>query len=163
MKSAPRRAENAISDLLNAKLKLIGASPVSRVPVTGRTGPDISINEIGLVIDVKNRGEIPMGIFHDKPVSFGPYLAVPLDQLELLLTDEPTPIDFTSKIVSGYMDHMHEWTVANYPNGITCVILHKSGACAAMQHRQKMPFGKSMFVIHFESRRRLRERWLTHN
>ena len=162
MKSAPRRAEVAVAGILSEKLKLIGASPVKRVPVIGRTGPDISINEIGLVIDVKNRGEIPGGIFHNELVSFGPFLAVPLDQIELLLAAEPIPIHFASKIVSDYWEHMHEWTAANYPNGITCLILHKSGASAVMKGKAKMPFGKSMFVIHFESRRRLQERWLIH-
>jgi hypothetical protein len=159
MKDAPRRAENAVASLLSAKFASIGASPVERIPVIGRIGPDISINELGLVIDVKNRGEVPLGLFHDELVTFGGFLAAPLDRFELLIDGDPKPIDFSSLTVLGYYAHMDVWRLERRPEGITCVILHRSGASYRMKHKAKMPFGKSMVVISIDNRRRLQEKW----
>jgi hypothetical protein len=159
MKSAPRRAENAVAKFLTEKSELVGASPIERKPCTGRTGPDVSINELGLIVDVKSRGEVPNCIFYDELVTFGSYIAVPLDKFELLIDGEPREVPVKSKIVDGYFNHMDEWTTDHSPNGITCVILHKSGASGVMRGKAKMPYGKSMVIISTQSRRRLKEKW----
>ena len=154
MKNAPRRAENAIAALLSEKFAQIGAAPVERVPVIGRTGPDITINEIGLVVDVKNRKEVPLGLFHDGLIKFGGLLAAPIEKFELLVSDEePRAVDFSSTTVLNYYLHMHAWTINHRLDGITCVILHK------VMNPAKMPYGKSMVIISFTDRRRLQQRW----
>jgi hypothetical protein len=155
MKSAPRRAENVIALLLSEKFAAIGASEVVRIPVIGRTGPDITINEVGLVVDVKNRKEVPNGLFHDDLIRFGDLLAAPIEKFELLVGEEkPREVDFLSVTVLNYYTHMHEWTMNHRLDGIACVILHKVKPA-------KMPFGKSMVIISFADRRRLQTRWKT--
>jgi hypothetical protein len=158
MKSAPRRAENAVAMILSKHFANIGVDAVERIPVTGRVGPDITLNRLKLVVDVKNRAEVPDGIFHDTLVEFGDFLAVPLDKFGTIFS-EPVEIFFKSKIVSGYYLHMKEWTDAHEPDGIACVILHKSGAALSTKRRARMPFGKSMLVISKSDLGRLQERW----
>ena len=59
MKARPRRAENRVADELNKWFMQQGFSPIQRIPIIGRTGPDYTFNELELVIDEKSRLEVP--------------------------------------------------------------------------------------------------------
>lgn len=150
MKQRPRRVEREAALLLSKFFLSISCSPVERIPVLGRTGPDITINELGLVVDVKSRIEVPVGTFYDRPVSFGDgYSAVPLANIQDLLTSEGEPVSFKSKQVDAWYAHMDEWTQTHQPDGISALILH----------RPKMPYGKAMFIL--KNRRRFIEKCQT--
>ncbi len=151
MKARPRSVENRVADALNDHFRLMGCSPVERIPVLGRTGPDISINEMNLVVDVKSRREVPKSIFFplSVPFAFDGMVAARLTNLNTLWEPEHVPalLDFSSKLIRGYLEHMEEWTKAKAPGGVSCVILH----------RPEMPVGSSVAVIHSHNRRRLFE------
>ena len=151
MKARPRSVENRVADALNEHFQRLGCASVERIPVLGRTGPDISINEMNLVVDVKSRLEVPKAIFFPLavPFAFDRMVAVRLTNLSTLWDPEQyaAPLDFSSKIIRGYLEHMEEWTKAKAPAGVSCVILH----------RPEMPVGSSVVVIYSTSRRRLFE------
>lgn len=150
MKQRPRRVEREAAKLLSDFFRSIGCSPVERIPVLGRTGPDISLNELGLVVDVKSRLEVPLGAFFDHPVCCqGVYYAVPLDRIADLLISEGDPVPFKSKQVDAWYAHMEAWTLVNQPDGISALILH----------RPKLPYGKAMLIL--KNRRRFVEKCLT--
>ena len=73
--------ENRVAAYLSALFAGIGLSPVERIPVLGRTGPDLTINELGLVVDVKSRQACPKMYFCGSVCFDGEYLAVPLSLL----------------------------------------------------------------------------------
>lgn len=150
MKARPRGVEREVAALLSKFFLSIGCSPVERIPVLGRTGPDITINELGLVVDVKSRIEVPVGTFYDHTVSFSDgYSAVPLAKIHDLLISEGEPVSFKSKQVDAWYAHMDEWTQKHQPDGISVLILH----------RPKLPYGKAMFIL--KNRRRLIEKCQT--
>ena len=136
MLSRPRFAENKVASILSEKFEVIGLSPVERIPVTGRRGPDLSINESELVIDIKSRLQVPAGIFSDTAMFFDNYYAVPLS----LFPELPDGIHstFASVIVTKWFDNMGLWTTEKRRNGITALVLHKP----------KMPYTKAMLIIH---------------
>ncbi len=105
----------------------------------------MTINELQLVVDVKSRKEVPKGIYFDHLVELDGFLAVPLCQLGEVLYGDPVPAEFRSKIVRDYYAHMDEWRLANFPEGITTLVLH----------RPKMPIGDSMFIISLKDRSKL--------
>lgn len=149
MKARPRSVENRVTDLLNEHFAHLHMLPVSRIPVLGRTGPDISINEMEMVVDVKSRKEVPKAIFFPlaAPFTFDGLVAARLANLPVLWDEQQVPavLDFSSRIIKTYIDHMDEWTRANCPGSVSCVILH----------RPEMPIGASVVVIYSNSRRRL--------
>ena len=154
MKARPRSVENRVADALNDHFKTLAVSPVERIPVLGRTGPDISLNELGLVVDVKSRKEISKTVFFPLicPFYFDGLLGVRLANLDTLWKDEgrgarPPFLDFSSKMIRDYLDHMEEWTKTHAKDGVSCVVLH----------RPEMPIGSSVAVIYQTSRRRLIE------
>ena len=155
MKARPRHAENEVARIFTEIFARAEHSPVERIPTTGRTGPDISINEVGLVIDVKSRLEVPKGIFRDHPFTFDGYYAVPLSMFPTLEAVEQST--FASVIISHYFDHMHEWTMLKRKTGITALVLH----------RPKMPYGKAMLIINYSNMEELCKRmnllFLVHN
>jgi hypothetical protein len=150
MKARPRRAERDVAALLSKFFRSIGRSPVERIPVLGRTGPDITLNALGLVVDVKSRIEVPMGAFFEHPVCYqGIYDAVPLAKVADLLISEGIVVPFKSKQVDYWYAHMDEWTQVHQPDGISALVLH----------RPKMPYGKAMLIL--KNRRRFIEKCQT--
>lgn len=150
MKARPRSVENRAAEAVSAHFAALGLPGVSRIPVLGRAGPDLGWNEMKLIIDVKSRKEIPKAIFFPLtvPFCFDGMAAARLANLNTLWEDHPAaPLDFSSKIIRDYLEHMEEWTREECPEGISCVILH----------RPEMPIGASVAVIHFHNRRRLIE------
>ena len=150
MKARPRSVEREVARALSRFFVQNDLSPVERIPVLGRTGPDLTSNELGLVIDVKSRLEVPRTPFTPYPIIvFDEELklvGVRLKDLPLLVVDTPvTPIDFSSTLVRRWYLHMQEWTLANHPNGISALVLH----------RPKMPIGAALLILSHENRRRL--------
>jgi len=148
MKSRPRRAENEVAARLTAFFVSINLGPVERVPVTGRTGPDISINEIGLVVDVKSRLEVPKAVFEVEPgrvMRMQNHYIMRLSDLGLLLEyDLPFQVSNKySRMVGRWFAHMQSWRRVHQPNGFTALVLHRPGmkyddAVLVVQHYKKL-------------------------
>ena len=141
-----KRVEVRVAEILSEIFSDAGKDPVERIPILGRTGPDISYNQIELIVDVKSRHQVPKGSLAVK----GQALAL-RDMLGFQLEDLPnlanlSPFTATpSRLVSGWLSHMHEWKIQNVPTGITCVVLH----------RPHMPVGQSTVIIYAKERNTL--------
>jgi len=140
MKARPRRVEREIAALLSEKFTAIGMRPVVRIAVLGRTGPDITLNEFNLVVDVKSRLQVPAGYIVSEPTQFGDLIAVPMSEINQLFN--PSCQGKVSVTVEHWFAHMNEWTQENAPGGITALVLHKP----------KLPYGKSILIIHKNSK-----------
>jgi len=132
MKSRPRSVEREVAKYLSEVFVTLGYSPVRRIPTTGRTGPDISINEARFVIDVKSRIEVPkMMVVPDGHVlRYNHFLvALRLKHLSDLLhgTANLTFVEWDeySRTVEDWWRHMDEWTQENEKDAITTLILHR--------------------------------------
>ena len=152
MKARPRRVEREVARHLNELFSDAGMSPVERIPVLGRTGPDITINECGLVIDVKSRKEVPKLILpaQGQVLRMGNLISFRLSELMDVISAKELEMEWTgnSVIVQRYWDHMNEWTLTEREMpSVTCVILHKSGA--------RMPIGNSSVIILEKERTKL--------
>ena len=125
MKARPRSVEREVADYLSRIYRNNGYSPVNRIPILGRTGPDLEINEANLVIDVKSRIAVPQShmLGRSKLGRFGEYVGVSLFSLgsELLKPQDVRP----SVMVRDWLAHMDEWTREFRPNGVSVIILHK--------------------------------------
>lgn len=127
MKARPRSVERRAAEVLSEWFQSLGFSSVDRVPVLGRTGPDIEINELGLVIDVKSRLHVPKSylIPTSEIWQFGFHVGVRLKDLNLLLGRGDRRYQKTSRQVEWWFAHMDEWRCNNEPDGITAIILHR--------------------------------------
>ncbi len=125
MKPRPRSVEREVSECLSEIYLRHNYSPVKRIPVLGRTGPDIEINETRFVIDVKSRIAVPQSHLLGNGVMgmFGEYVGVRISELEResFMSRSLRP----SLLVLAWLKHMDEWTLAYMPNGISVVILHR--------------------------------------
>ena len=131
MKARPRRVENQVADYLSAFFVGHGHDPVERIPILGRTGPDLTINSVGLVVDVKSRKSIPKCFtVPAQEVNYtGRYFICRLSSIERMATNiDDNWYDIKSKMVDDWYDHMDEWTKDNQPNGITALVLHRTGS-----------------------------------
>lgn len=149
MKARPRSVERRVAEELSKLFTPLGMSEVKRLPVTGRTGPDIEINEAGLVVDVKSRKQVPKSSIAVKGevLEFDNMIGVRLSDLPNLA--DLIPVSATpSVLVTTWLSHMHEWTVQNEPEGISCVIIHRPG----------MPVGNSTVIIYSTERNTLCQR-----
>ena len=153
MKSRPRTAENKIADQFSNVFIKYGYEPVIRIPVLGRTGPDLTINETKLVIDAKSRIQTPVSFIIPCFVTHGNLLALPISKMDTLCFYDPQPVEYTSKIIGDWLDHMNEWTVKNVPDGISGITLH----------RPKLAFDKAVLVFYKSDLERFRNLWKTNN
>lgn len=143
MQSRPRRVENKIAEELSAFFSENSLNPVERIPILGRTGPDLTINQSGLVLDVKSRQSCPQGVFNaveETGKAKSKSLAIyQLDRLQETFLEQQglymTCRD--SKMVLTWLCHMQEWTDENMPWGTSGLILHKP----------ELPYGKSVLVL----------------
>jgi hypothetical protein len=134
MKSRPRYAENRIAK----ELTEIFGVPFERIPVLGRTGPDLTVNKTKLVIDVKSRQSCPKGYFWNDMLHLpGGHVSVSLQNLKDL-DKLPKIWRHRSIVVARWLDHMHEWTVENVPDGISALVIH----------RPNMPYGEARLVFY---------------
>ena len=143
MKQRPRRAENRIAEILNQFFTHNNLTPIDRIPVLGRTGPDLTINETGLAIDVKSRKSCPKKIFastHKSGKAMGDsYCAFSLEHLQdALAQGQGQYMTFTeSKTVLKWLVHMEKWVKQNAPSGIPALVIH----------RPQMPYGKALLIV----------------
>ena len=159
MKPRPRAVENRVAAYLTDLFVQAGMSPVERIPVLGRTGPDISLNELKLVVDVKSRLECPKTYFCGTVCFDFEHWIIPLAQIPAFLDyPDSQPLEgefphkylsYTSALVRGYWSHMDEWTRQYEPDGITAIVMH----------RPKMPVGRAVLIISKEDKRRFTTRW----
>lgn len=131
MKPRPRSVEREVAEFLSRIYQANGYSPVKRIPILGRTGPDIELNETGFVIDVKSRLAVPQSHMLKAGTlgRFGlgasaDYIGVRLSELgrESFKGYDIRP----SKMVWDWLCHMDEWRSEQLPNGISVIILHKN-------------------------------------
>ncbi len=154
MKQRPRHAENKIAEILNHIFTQHGLSPVERIPILGRTGPDLTTNEAGLAIDVKSRKACPIKHFRAAEktgkASCDSYCAFTLDRLPQTLIEKRGGYGTfpESKLVTGWLDHMRAWVTEWMPAGIPGLVLH----------RPQMPYGKSLLILGLSDIGLLRER-----
>jgi hypothetical protein len=141
-KSVECEVAKTLSDILFD----VGKSPVYRIPILGRTGPDITINEVGLVIDVKSRKAIPERMFaiENTVTYFGDFVGFRLEDLLKVNRLDHSEIATMSNLVLKWWEHMDEWTQKYHP-GITTIILHRS----------RMPIGRATVIIHQKDRSEL--------
>lgn len=151
MKPTPRRAENRIAEYLSEEFEHYGLSPVERIPVIGREGPDITINEFGLVIDVKSRKSVPKSYLVSSPVLGYAHALIPLKCLKDNLHYIPKYGAVYSKTVNQWLAHMDKWRQDNYPDGISGVIIRKPVS--------SLPFGSSVLVIYSHQLEEYQQRW----
>ncbi len=132
MKRRPRRIEQQVAEWVSAFSTSKGCRPVARIPVLGRTGPDIKINELGLVIDVKSRQNVPHSAFleKDRIVLFSDgLLAVRLDELADLFDParEPNLQRVGLATLWSWWAHMDEWRREFCPSGVSTLVVHRPG------------------------------------
>jgi hypothetical protein len=145
VKARPRSVERKVAQYLSRVFSDIGKSPVERIPVLGRTGPDITCNEVGLVIDVKSRLQVPKSSLPAQ----GHIIRFTNDLIVFRLMDiqnlpslaEGRPVDAPASVMEWY-SHMDKWTQEHKPGGITALVLH----------RPRMPIGNSGVVINYSDR-----------
>jgi len=154
MKSRPRQAENRVAEILSDFFVKHGLSPVERIPILGREGPDITMNEARLVIDVKSRKECPAGMLKDVKEYLKAYshtLAVfRLDSLDQALMDKSHFANLTkdSVMVTRWLDHMADWTESSTTGGIPAIVIHQP----------QLPYGQSALIMYQSDVGLLRER-----
>jgi hypothetical protein len=140
--------ERAAAIELNHILSDIGKfEPIERIPINGREGPDLTVNETGLVINVKSRKCIPDRLF-PKPyqlLQFGNLVGFHAEQLYLAPQFEVTANLPSWKMLQDWYDRMESWTLTNQPDGISAILLHKP----------RMPYGNMAVVVHYDNLRRL--------
>ena len=151
MKRRPRRIEQMVAERLTSRFAIMGMSPVERIPVLGRTGPDITINESKLAIDVKSRLAVPVGSYtiRDGKIYEDPtgLLYVKLKSFLLIYSDNLSTSEhlFTSVAVRDWLDHMAEWSKEN--DSFPAVVIHRPGTWV----------DNAVFVIYADDRLRLKE------
>lgn len=149
MKLAPRRSENAVAKILTEYFAKLGMSPVERVPVIGRKGPDISINEFGLVVDVKARAGLPVFLneAHKYPlICTGSLIGASLNNIDNLASyPVPEIKEFPmSKTLMRHWEHMDEWTDKHVPHGISALVVRRTGE----KQKRGMDYNHSVLLIH---------------
>lgn len=145
-----KAAERAIAAELNKTLSDAGNfKPIERIPLLGREGPDLTINESGLVINVKSRQSIsPRLIPAPAQMLFcGELVIFRLAELPCLYSFpvDPIPAD-RSRLLEEWWALMEKWTRQFEPErGISAIILH----------RPRMPYGDVGIAVHINDLRRL--------
>ena len=124
----------------------VGMSPVERIPLLGRDGPDLTINETGLVINVKSRKKTPEWVCapKEKLLVYGDLVGFRLKHLLEVqrMAQEDAP---QWKQLLDWYEHMDDWTKKKKPDCISAIFVHKP----------RMPIGNMTVVIHKNHLRRL--------
>ena len=143
-----KQVERGAAEELNRVLSGIGNfTPVARIPLLGREGPDLTVNETGLVINVKSRSVIPARLFpeHSQLLRIGDLVVFRLAALPLASRYEPCEPMQPWKKLQDWYDLMDQWTQEYQPGGISAIFLH----------RPRMPYGNMGIAIHHANLRRL--------
>ena len=168
-----KAVERSVAEELNRILSGVGNfSSIERIPLLGRDGPDLTMNEAGLVINVKSRKTIHPRLFPS------PFELLYCDSLVIFAISELTKVNASlmepvkidgSRTLQGWYDQMETWT-NNLKQGMTSttIIRHstmpvekwtddfkQNCISAIILHRPRMPFGKCAVAIDFNNLRRL--------
>lgn len=152
MKARPRSVENRVAGEFSKIFTRYGLEPVARIPVLGRTGPDVSINKAGFVIDVKSRKKVPKTYLYVPwkkcgIAQAGQFLLCPIKHFDEFVIrgkrEVGPPLDFQSGPVREWWLHMDEWTRRNRPGDFSMIVLHKP----------RIPIGNAVVVFHEKDRR----------
>jgi len=139
MKRRPRRIENRIAAILNDTLYTpLGLAPVERIPILGRTGPDITINQFGLAIDAKSRKSVPLSylLTPEEICTFSApgqpdQLGFRLCDIARVLNGDHSAFNTTSQkqsvTVTGWLNHMSAWALDNPLKPTPMLVLHQPG------------------------------------
>ena len=151
MKSRPRRVENRVAEEFNKLFSSLGLGRIERIPAPGREGPDMTWNELKLIIDPKSwltnpKNHMIVSGYYDH----GPYVSIKLDEFLTLLNGTAVK-EFrkSSSTVLKLLEHLDSWTKENVPEGISAIVLH-------WPH---MRIANSVVVIKVEDVERLQERY----
>ena len=131
-KSTWKVVEKKIAEQLNIYFNEIGMKEIARIPILGRNGPDLTVNESGLLIDVKHRLSNPKFLqMEDGQVAKVGHSLLAVKVKDIYSLAETDRIDVAlrgSRLVHKYYDHMHSHSREKkyMPNGnaIPCIILH---------------------------------------
>ena len=153
MKPRPRSVEREVAAALSALFDSIHHAPVERIPVLGRCGPDLSYNDLQLIIDVKSRLKVPQShlagtlpfLTEDGLIGIRLERLLDLSWQAAFHKAEPTP---ASRTVRSWWEHMDEWRRDHEPQGVSALVLH----------RPRMPIGHATVIIHSLDRSRLCQR-----
>ena len=149
MKPRPRSVEREVAARMSVHFGMMGLSPVERIPVLGRTGPDLDINESRLAIDVKSRKSVPLGVMVESGICSNSYglLFVRLCDFLLLYSDLPISEDhlFPSKVVNDWYVHMKTW--ADIHDAIPALVVHRPG----------LMIDRAVFVVSASDQIRMKE------
>lgn len=127
MKSRPRSVENRVAEELNKLFEKLGFSKIERIPAPGRTGPDMTWNELKLAVDPKSRKANPKShiITDDNIYDHGEYITVKLSNFFMLLNLHKTAnTRKSSKVVWELLQHLDEWRIQNLQDGVSIIVLH---------------------------------------
>ena len=153
MNSTWKNVELSIARELNLFFERHNLSPVQRKPVNGRSGEDIYTNELGLCIDVKHRQSIPKIYSISQYIIFQykNFLTTRIDNLEdLFLTDiQPIKLNYSSIQIERWWRHMEDHCLEHPElDLIPALVLHRPGTRLI----------RSVFLIHYKDRDKLRAR-----
>jgi len=161
MKARPRHVENRVAEELNKFFEQSNLSSVERIPVLGRTGPDLTWNELELIIDVKSRLSNPKKckITKRHVVIYGQdyhsrySIGVRIKDMDLLfMRSVPVAVRNSSVTVARWLAHMDDWTQKNkeeVPHGVSSIVLHWPNTNVE----------NSTLIIYHDEREHLRERY----
>lgn len=178
-----KSVERAVAAELNRVLSDAGKfSPIERIPLLGRDGPDVTINETGLVINVKSRKVIPDYLFPkaNNILYSGKIMIFRLNELPTLFNGEPKEacLIFNPKMGLSSTNHwgqlqewyaeMDAWTQQLKIHTTTTIMRNsrmpvdkwtsafkQNCISAIILHRPRMPIGHCGVAIHFDNLRRL--------
>jgi hypothetical protein len=148
-----KQVERGAAEELNRVLSGIGNfTPVERIPLLGREGPDLTVNETGLVINVKSRKCIPGYLFPPAGtfIHSGKLIIFRLNDIITPLM-KTCQVDQWKQLVDWYA-LMDKWTQEFQPDAISAIFLH----------RPRLPYGSMGVAIHHEHLRRLSCNLTTH-
>ena len=137
-----KAVEHGMATAFTKVLSDVGMSPIERIPLLGREGPDLTVNESGLVINVKSRKCIPDRLLAPKNtyLFIGDLVAFRLAEMFPLTDfhDRSAAKMIPWKQLQDWYAHMDKWTKEFQAGGISAIVLHHS----------KMPYGIATVVIH---------------
>lgn len=154
-----KNAEVSIAAYLSKEFEKYGLSPIKRIPILGREGPDLTSNELGLVVDVKHRTSIPKSVKINAPkvieVGYYPFslYAVRISDIGLIGNKHDNGNSEIPKIIGKWYEHIHEHQVDQVPDGIAALILHFPGT----------PYAESILLVHQKDWRKLYDRLHSRN
>lgn len=144
--------ERRVATQLNAVLSDVGKfAPIERIPLLGREGPDLTVNELGLVINVKSRQAIPERLFpcRNEIIFTGDLICFRLEEFAGMtgrgwINADWTPARPWKQLADWYL-WMDKWTKQYRRECVTSIIIH----------RPRMPIGHAGVVITQNDLRRL--------